>query len=226
VTVANDGLLVTPSGSGTNVATHLIGSKEHQVFIPCDADGHLRGTAPGYWLYQHPRVTTAAATDFLDVFNATGSGKIVRIRGIFPVILITAASAIIPSFEFQIFRTSAVGTGGTTATFEGAAAPTTGLVNIVRPSTADASTLPAQITCRALPTGGATAAAFLFNIPLMTEETNPAPYLSQGINWLPQSDDMPPMELQENQGFKIRQITAVASTGCNFGWLIALAVIP
>jgi hypothetical protein len=221
---SNDSILVTP-GSGATVSTHSANSKEHAVNILADSDGHLLGTAPGYWLYQHPRVTTAAATDFFDLFNATGSGKVVRILGIYPVILITAASAIIPSFEFQVFRTSAVGTGGTGGTFEGAAAPSTGNINIVRPSTADASTLPSQITARGLPTGGATAAAFLFNIPLMTEETNPAPYLSQGINWLPITN-MPNLELQENQGIKIRQITATASTGTNFGWLMPFAVIP
>lgn len=223
--LANDSILVTP-GSGATVATHVVSAKEHQVVMVVDADGHIQGSAPSYILYQEPRVTTAAATDFLDLFNATGSGKIVRLRGIWPVIEITAASAIIPSFKFSVSRTSAVGTGGTTATFEGANPPTTGLINIVRLSTVDASTLPAQITCRALPTGGATLAAFLFTIPLMSEETNPAPYLVQGINYLPQLPYNPAFELQENQGMKIRQLTATASTGSNFGWLMAFAVIP
>lgn len=222
----NDGLLVTPSGSGTNVATQLISSKEYQVMIEADPDGHLLGSAPSYIAYQSPRVTTAAATDFLDLFNATGSGKIIRINGIWVAVNITAASAIIPSFQFDVIRTSAVGTGGTAHTFEGAAAPTTGLVNIARLSTVDAGTLSASITCRALPTGGATAAAFLFSILLATEETNPAPYEMQGINFIPQLPGNPAFELQENQGIKIRQITATASTGCNFGWLMAFAVIP
>lgn len=221
----NSSILITP-GSGETVATHTISSKKYQVMMQADPDGHIQGSAPSYLLYQSPRVTTAAATDFFDFFNATGSGKIVRVRGIWPVQLITAASAIIPSFEFQVFRTSAIGTGGTAATFEGAAVPATGLIGISRLSTVDAGTLSASVTSRALPTGGATASVFLFNIPLMTEETNPAPYLAQGINWLPQLPYNPPFELQENQGFKIRQITALASTGTNFGWLVAFAVIP
>lgn len=194
--------------------------------MQADPDGHLQGSVASYLLYQEPRVTTAAATDFLDLFNATGSGKIVRVRGIWPVQEITAASALIPSFKFTVSRTSTVGTGGTTATFEGANPPATGLVNISRLSTVDAPTLSASITCRALPTAGATLLHYLFTIPLMSEETNPAPYLSQGINWLPQLPYNPPFELQENQGMKIRQITAVASTGTNFGWLVAFAVIP
>jgi hypothetical protein len=225
MTLPANSILVTP-GSGATVATQTISGKDYQVILLGDQDGHIQGTSPSYCLYQAPRVTTAAATDFFDLFNATGSGKIIRVRGIWPVQVITAASAIIPSFEFSVIRTSAVGTGGTVATFEGAAAPTTGLVNITRLSTVDAGTLSASITCRALPTGGATAAAFWFNIPLLLEETNAAPYLSQGINWLPQLPFDPAWELQENQGIKIRQITATASTGTNIGWLMAFAVIP
>lgn len=225
MTLPANSILVTP-GSGATVATMTIGGKDYQVMLLADQDGHIQGTAPSYLLYQAPRVLTAAATDLFDIFNATGSGKIIRIRGIWPVQVVTAASAIVPSFEFSVIRTSAVGTGGTAATFEGAASPTTGLLNIVRLSTVDAAALPAQITARALPTGGATAAAFWFNIPLVSEETNPATYLSQGINWLPQLPYDPSWELQEGQGLKIRQITAVASTGTNFGWLVAFAAIP
>lgn len=225
MTLPNSSILVTP-GSGETVATHTISSKKYQVLMQADPDGHIQGSAPSYCLYQHPRVTTAAATDFFDLFNATGSGKIVRLRALYPIQVITAANAIIPSFEFQLFRTSAVGTGGTAAAFEGAAAPASGAGNIVRLSTVDAGTLPAQITARTLPTAGATASAFLFNIPLLTEETNAAPYLTQGINWFPQLPYNPAWELQENQGVKVRQITATASTGCNFGWLLAFAVIP
>jgi hypothetical protein len=177
-----------------------------------------------YYLYQSPRVTTAAATDLLDLFNAAGSGKKIRILGVYPVIQVTAASAIIPSFQFSLIKTSAVGTGGTVHTFEGAAAPTTGLVNIARVDGTDA-TLPAQVTARALPTGGATAAKFLFDIWLPTEETNAATYMLQMFNWLPASEPIKEPILAEGEGVKLRQITATASTGTNFGWLIAFGLI-
>jgi hypothetical protein len=227
VTLAGDSILVTP-GSGATVATHLISGKEHQVVMLADQDGHIQGTAQAYILVQTPRVTTAAATDFFDVFNATGSGKIVRVRGIYPTIQITAATATIPSFQFSVIRTSAVGSGGTAYTNEGAASPAAGALNIARLSSADAVSLSTitQITARSLPTAGATAASFWFDIWLMTEETNAAPYLMQGINMIPQLPYDNAFELQENQGFKIRQITATASTGCNFGWIVTLAIIP
>lgn len=208
------------------IATHLISSKEYQVFMSADPDGHIHGSAPSYIFVQVPRVTTAAATDFFDIFNATGSGKIVRLRGIWPILQVTAASAIVPTFQFDLFRTSAVGTGGTTAAFEGAASPAAGAGAISRLSTVDAGTLPAQITARTLPTAGATAADWLFTMHLTSEETNAGIVMAQGINWLPQLPYNPPFELQENQGFKIRQITATASTGTNFGWIVAFAVIP
>lgn len=223
--LADSSILITP-GSGATVATRTVSGKQHEVVMVSDYDGHIQGSGPTYILGQTPRVTTAAATDLFDVFNATGSGKIVRIRGLYLVVEITAASAIIPSFKFSVIRTSAIGSGGTGSVFEGAASPATGQLGISRISTADASTLPAQITARALPTAGATAAAWLFDVWAMTEETNAAPYLMQGINMIPELPYDQAFELQENQGIKVRQITPTASTGTNFGWIMTFVVIP
>lgn len=225
MSLPNSTILVTP-GSGESVATHTINSVKYQVVLLADQDGHIQGTGPAYQLVQMPRVTTAAATDFFDIFNATGSGKVIRLRGLYPIIELTAATAIIPTFRFDLFRTSAVGTGGTAHTFEGAAAPAAGALQIARFSTADAGTLPAQITARSLPTGGATAACFMMPFQLQSEETNASTTLVQGINVLPQLNFDQAYELQENQGFKVRQITATASTGTNFGWLLTFVVIP
>src|SRR5687768_17320637 len=104
MTLANDSVLITP-GTGTTIASHTVSSKEHQVVMLADPDGHIQGTAAAYVMTQQPRVTTAAATDFFDLFNATGSGKIIRIRGIWIAVQITAASAIVPSFHFEVRRT-------------------------------------------------------------------------------------------------------------------------
>jgi hypothetical protein len=213
-------------GTGGVIATQTVSAKEYQVIMAADPDGHIQGTSGAYLLYQQPRATTAAATDFFDLFNATGSGKIIRIRGIWCHTQITAAVTATTSFQFSLIRTSAVGTAGTTATFEGAAAPAAGLLNISRLSTNDAGTLPAQITARALPTGGATASHFLFNIFLGSEETAlPQSHQVQVINWLPELPYATPFELQENQGIKMRQITATVA-GYSIGWLMAFTVVP
>jgi hypothetical protein len=225
MSLPGNSILVTP-GSGATVATQTVSSKDYQVIMLADQDGHIQGSAAAYQLVQMPRVTTAAATDFFDLFNATGSGKIIRIRGLYPTIEITAASAIIPTFRFDVFRTSAVGTGGTAHTFEGASAPATGALQIARFSTNDAPTLSASITSRSLPTGGATAACYLYSIQLQSEETNASTTLVQGINMMTEMPLGQPWELQENQGIKVRQITATASTGTNLGWIMTFAVIP
>jgi hypothetical protein len=211
---------------GDTMGTLTDSGLEIQGVVQVDADAHILGTAPTYILHQSPRVTTAAATDFFDLFNATGSGKIIRLKGLYAVLQVTAAHAFVVTWQFSVGRTSAVGTGGAAHTFEGAAAPAAGALNISRASTVKASTLPAQITSRSLPTGGATASHFLFMIGLGSEETlMSATHQVQHINWLELYPDIN-FELQENQGIKIRQITAVASTGINFGWTLAFEVVP
>lgn len=210
---------------GDIVATHTISAKEYQVTMQADPDGHIQGTAAAYIFTQMPRVTTASATDFFDLFNATGSGKIIRLRGLYPVIESTAAFTQSTTWRFDLFRTSAVGTSGTAAT-ESATAPSAGGGRIYRLSTVDSPTLNANITIRTLPTGGATAAGYMFSIYIQPEETNAASNLLTGINYFPQLPYNPAFELQENEGFKVRQITATASTGSNIGWILSFAVIP
>jgi hypothetical protein len=230
MTLAPDSITITdPDATPTATKEHAgisFASKFHPLVGLIDADGHMQGTAPAYQLFQMPRVTTGAATDFFDLFNAVGSGKIIRLRKLFPILEITAASAIVNTFRFDMFRTSAVGSGGTAAAFESASAPAAGNIALSRWSTADAAALPAQITARALPTAGATPSAYYFSTQLQTEETNPSTTLVQGINLFPELPLDQAYELQEGQGFKVRQITALASTGTNFGWLLVFVVIP
>lgn len=177
-----------------------------------------------YQLYQTPRVMTAAATDLFDLFNAVGSGKKIRIMGLYPVVQIQAANVFVVSWQFSLIKTSAVGTGGTAHTFEGAAAPAAGAINITRSDGTDA-VLPAQITCRSLPTAGATASKFLFDVWLNGEETLASTSMAQMFNWMPAGDAIKEVQLAEGEGIKIRQITATASTGIAWGWLIAFTLV-
>lgn len=224
--LADSSILVT-AGSGETVATRTVSSKKHQVGMLADYDGHIEGSAPTYILHQTPRVTTAAATDFFDLYNASASAKVIRLKSLYAVLQVTTAHAFTVTWQFHVIRTSAIGTGGTNHTFEGAAAPSAGAVNIARPDTAGAATpLPTGITCRSLPTGGATGAAFYFSIGLGSEETlMSATHQIQHVNWLDLHKGIT-YKLQEGQGIKIRQITATASTGINFGWTLSFEVIP
>jgi hypothetical protein len=216
------GWKLTGGTSGTDAEVDTV-SKALRT-IAYDFEGRPLANIATYWFYQRPRVTTGAATDFFDLFNATGSGKLVKLMGLWPIIEVTAASAIVPSFQFSLITTSAVGTGGTVATFEGALSPTTGLVNISRTDSNDGA-LPAQITARALPTGGATAARFLIDSWLITEDVNAASQLATNFNLFPVGvTGLKEVLIRENQGIKIRQITATASTGVNFGWYMAFGL--
>jgi hypothetical protein len=212
----------------TDLPTHKpAGStKEFPVSMEADSDGHIRGSAPAYLLIQQPRTTTAAATDFFDIFNASGSGKVIRIRTLRLIKQVTAASAIVPYFEFHAIKTSAAGTAGTAYTYKGSAAPSAGGLNIapLDNDDLDLNTI-TQITARSLPTGGATAAQFLFPMFFSNEETYVWAEGAQYQDLIPQLAGEQPIELNEGEGFKIRQITATASTGTNYGWMMAFTVL-
>lgn len=219
---ANDSFTRNPDGSGVALATHLIGGKEHPVEIPADVDGHILGSLPAYVLYQAPRATTTTVTDYFDIFNGAGSGKLVRIRGLWSIVDVAVAVALTRSIVFDVFRTNSVGTGGTAIPYKSASKPAAGAGTIWPLDTGNAN-LPAQITSRALPTGGAAAAEFLFDVPILAEETQPAGMLGQGINLIPELPHDQPLELQEGQGFKVRQNTNVA--GANYGWLCTMTLV-
>src|SRR4030043_196500 len=84
MTQANDSFLRTPDASGTQLATHLIGGKEYTVVMVADDSGHLQQTLPTYswWV---PGVAVGASKLYADIFNASGSGKILEIRGIWAI---------------------------------------------------------------------------------------------------------------------------------------------
>lgn len=98
----------------------------------------------------------------IDVFNASGSGKILKITRIsaysHPAAAITGTV-----ITMEAYRTSAVGTGGTTITAD-------------KYDTQDAN-MPAQITARDAPTGGATlSGGALLTDTIGTDETSFAEY--------------------------------------------------
>jgi hypothetical protein len=170
-------------------------------------------------------VTTAAATDFFDLFNAVGSGKKVRVWGIYPILQVTAANALF-AFHFIALVTSAVGTGGTAHTYKSATVPlTAGSVDITPFVTANAA-LPVQITARSLPTGGATVAYHMFDFFLFMEELNNH-QLMQYQNLVPilGTREADSLDLVEGEGMKIRQITATASTGASIGFLVVFDLV-
>lgn len=195
----NDSITITP-GSGATVATHTVNGKEYQVVILADESGHLHQTLDTYG-FTIVASASAANKDHFDLFNASGSGKLVEIRGIF---MGGAPTAAVSGFSVQhdFYRTSAVGTGGTALTTSAATFP-----SIHKFDTASAN-LPAQITIRAAPTGGATVSHALFSCWVPQEETNAGTTLFQTVNLLPATVVGQRYTIREGEGFKLRQLTA------------------
>lgn len=211
MTQANDSILVTP-GTGATVATHLANAKEHEVMMLADDSGHILGTKPTY-TYIVPSTAVGASKLFLDLFNGVGSGKVIRVLSVRPIIDTDVAVVGVVGIRITLFRTSAVGTGGTAAAYKSATLDVAG--GTISPQDTNNAALPAQITARHLPTAGATIAEWLRGMYAMGEEVmNSWAYAFQGqFNMLDLDDPIAQLlTLREGQGILIKQ-GAIASAG-------------
>lgn len=208
---ANDSILITP-GAGATVATHLANAKEYQVVILADDAGHLAGTKPTY-TYIVPSTAVGANKLFLDLFNASGSGKIIRVLSVRPIVDTDIAVVGVVGIRIGLYRTSAVGTGGTAAAYKSATLDVAG--GTISPQDTANAALPAQITARHLPTAGATIAEWLRGMYVMGEESATSmAYLFQGQMNMLNVDDLSAqlLTLREGEGILVKQ-GAVASVG-------------
>ena len=217
---ANDSILVTP-GTGAVVATQLIAGKEHQVVVLCDESGHIQGSLPTYY-WATPAAAVGASKLYLDIFNATGSGKLIDIRGIWVIPKTDVAVVGALGIRVDLYRTSAVGTGGTAWAYKSATPDVPG--GSIWPCDTLNAAIPAQITGRHLPTAGATISGWIFPTYAFGEEsaTGVASYLTQYFNILPALAWGQKFALREGEGILLKQ-GAVAATG-NIGFLIALTL--
>lgn len=142
-------------------------------------------------------LTAGASQIFLDLFNASGTNKVLVITGIWCIprgdVAVTGAVAV----ELLMFRTSAVGTAGTANTADGSAtnAPT------ISKFDTDSPTLPTGVTARRLPTGGATSDDWIGQAFVFSEETNAGIYGLQNQDLLRGKC----VAIKQGQGFAIRQ---------------------
>lgn len=217
MTLAGDSILVTP-GSGATVATHTVNSKEHQVVMLAGEGGHILGSKDTYIAVIPSQVHVAVAnTVHWDIFNADAA-LLVRVLSIKQIPNITTAVTGVV-FQWQLFRTSAVGTGGT----------------VITPWLPDLSqtALDADITCRSKPTGGATTSgSTIKDYSLSSEETNTATIQIAsmgGLELVPQTVTgaltggvQHGILLRQNQGLKCVQVTNSAAG--NTGWEITFTV--
>lgn len=153
----------------------------------------------------------------LDLFNAS-TNRDVEVVSVQPIM--SGAVAVVGTLAVDLYltRTTAVGTGGTAATAEGTALNAAAVAKL----DPDSPALPATITMRAAPGGGATAGAVLAFDSVFPEETNTATYFRNNLikdNWLGTRLIVPP-----SSGIRVVQ-GAVASVG-NVGFLVLFSVVP
>jgi len=201
------------AGAGTIIAAHTANAKLYQAIMLANSDGHLIHQLPDYFYSIGPTVHVAAASTLMwDLFNADAA-KIVRVLSIQHIVdLETAVTGV--GFEWQLLRTTAIGTAGT--------AQTAWLADTTDPA------LDTDITCRLKATGGATASTSLRRYYTHSEETQAGNQLAGGAY---QGMDVIPWILRErgggivlrqNQGLRLNQETNSAAG--NSGWLVGFCV--
>ena len=222
----------TPQNGTATIATDDIGGVHYQrVKLIHGADGvnagdvsaanplptTLRSAGAAYSLFL-PAVAAGANKVFFDLFNASGSGKTAKIKSIRAIKDGSVAVVGTLSVKLYLTRTTAVGTGGTAAVENGTSltAPA-----ISEHDTASAA-LPAQITARAAPSGGATAGAVICERHVFTEETNASTY-DRVEFLLPEGLDVEPLVVREGEGVRVVQ-GAIASVG-NIGFHVVFELV-
>lgn len=195
-----------PAGDVVEHASHIVGSTHFPAVIPCHSSGHMKGTIPTY-SYWRAYAAGAQNQRTIDLFNASGSGVVVKIRKLF--LHHNQATIVGVPHLFDVIHTTAVGTGGTAITG--------------RLQDSDEAAIPAQVTCRFNATGGATESFVRFGIAVHCEETLPATGIAPMINWLAEGEDIGDIVLHEGQGILVKQITnsTVGVWGC---WLVVSIV--
>jgi hypothetical protein len=186
---------------GDLIATYTQSSKEHQVVMIAGINGHIYDSAPT-WVAATGNSANVAATrtTHFDLFNASGSGVVLKVYGIYIIPTLAAVTGV--GLTWEIIRTSAVGTGGTAIT--------------PRPLDTTNPALPSGVTCRSKPTGGATTNYILGYPNTSSEETLPYGSLASILNHVKTAipAQPQPIVLREGEGLKIDQTTnsSVGST--------------
>lgn len=184
-------------GTGGVIATHLVNAKEYQAFVQANADGHILGTIPTYSAWS-TAIASAANKVYMHIFNASGSGKTVKVRKLFvqPSMAVNALAA----QTWRLSKTSAVGTTGNTAI-------------TIRAHDSTSAAVPAQITAAHSFTAGGTDSFTWFELPLSVEETLPGVHLQPYYSVLPtDGDEIEDYILREGEGLKLINVTGGAYT--------------
>lgn len=168
-----------------------------------------------------PNQAVGANLVYFDMFNPTTSALDIFVYSVIPIVSGAVAVTGLVAVDLHLTRTTAVGTGGTAATFNGSSltAATISALNgdAVNP-------IDQGVTARLTPTGGATAGAWLAYASVYTEETNAGVYTSM-LNDLARRnlDDAPAVIVKPGAGLRVVQ-GSVASVG-NIGFEVSFYTV-
>jgi hypothetical protein len=176
-------------------------------------------TCKQIWRLLIPDGAVGANKNYFDLFNATSAtsntGNRIVISSVRVMVAGDVAVTGVVAANLHLHKTSAVGTGGTTATLQG----TSNTAATISSMTPPPGNLPSGITARLAPSGGATIGAWLSQVSVFTEETNAGTYLDK---WLHRKEDEP-IVITQGQGIKVIQGT-VASAG-SIGFVVDFGIL-
>lgn len=167
-----------------------------------------------------PKQAVGANLVYFDLFNASGSNSTIYVRSVLPVVSGAVAVVGVLGVDLFLTYTSAVGTGGTAATYNSTDPTACSIV----PWNPAASPLSLSVTARLTPTGGATAGGVLASTSVFTEETSSAPYMGNGYEMINTNGNPDPIVIPVGWGIRVVQ-GAVASVG-NIGFDILFEAQP
>jgi hypothetical protein len=161
-----------------------------------------------------PKQAVGASLVYFDLFNATGSNRELLVHSVKPIVSGAVAVTGVVSVDLHLTRTTTVGTGGTAAT-NGGTAIDAATFTVLDPST---PVVPATVTARLTPGGGAAAGALLGYTNLFSEETNAGTYLEKQL--VPENRAI---VVPQNSGLRVVQ-GVVASVG-NVGFEVLFELV-
>lgn len=226
-----DNITLNAGSGGAVVAADDIGSVWHQrVKVEFGADGSATDVSQAnplpvanknptsVWRLNIPPQAVGANKVYCDLFNATGSGVTLRVLSAwaFPSNDVAVTGTL--GVRLHLTRTTAVGTGGTTINADDSSL-TNGTLARMDPALAS---LPAQVTARLAPAGGATAGALIAIRHVFTEETNAGAAIASALGAEFVRAEGSDLLVPANTGFRFVQ-GAVASVG-SVGFEVAFTV--
>lgn len=196
---------VAPNSTGNKMRTRSRTISGHVV--------HEQGVfvaAPETYVALADAVTPAQNKHHITVFNAAGSGKVVKVRKLFPInVQLAAVTGVALRFDMKRVTAASAGTA-------------------ITPQAMDSNNtaLPAGITVRT--NGTVTEGALMWPQIVSSEEIAAntsqliASTLNAMLNNIPEGNEIQELTLREGEGFTAKQITS--STVGSYAWLMVFTV--